>query len=102
MDDHDETEIKQEKLPAVNDLKYKKITESLLSNESDIKDLSYTDLVHLTDYLKAYQSTLIKQNHFQTAKKIGDLREKALKELGSQTKQLNQYNKKEKTTTYLS
>lgn len=101
MQNQDVVESKQEKLPIVDDSKYKKMTETLLSNESEIHNLSYTNLVHLADYLKAYQSTLIKQNQFQAAKEISELKEKVLIQLKSQTKQLKQYNKKEKSMMYL-
>lgn len=100
MNNQDEMESNSNELPNVNEEKYKKMTEALLSNDSEIQNLSYSNLVHLADYLKEYQSALVKQNQFQKAKKIGDIKDKILIEIKSQTNQLNQYNKKGKYTEY--
>ena len=100
MSNHESVGSNQEKLPNVNDSKYKKMTEKLLSDETEIQNIPYSSLGHLIDYLKAYQSTLIKQNNYKEANQIGNLREKVISEFNIQTNQLDQYNQKETDTAY--
>ena len=83
---------------ADDDTNYDELIQRIQEDSSEIKELTSNQLINLSEHLKKLKDKLLKEKHFQDARRIIELQNITNEEITKQGNMLNKYSEKNKNS----